>query len=89
MKYLVVVESGPTSFGAYVPDLPGCVAVGSTREEGDHVKSVLWQGSRVEVRSEKHTYVLEASAITQEDKDGAVAVLRKMVKDGELHVPAA
>jgi predicted RNase H-like HicB family nuclease len=33
MKYLVVVESGPTSFGAYVPDLPGCVAVGSTREE--------------------------------------------------------
>ena len=33
MKYLVVVESGPTSFGAYVPDLPGCVAVGATREE--------------------------------------------------------
>ena len=33
MKYLVVVESGPCSFGAYVPDLPGCVAVGSTREE--------------------------------------------------------
>ena len=33
MKYLVVVESGPTSFGAYVPDLPGCVAVGETREE--------------------------------------------------------
>ena len=33
MKYLVVVESGPTSFGAYVPNLPGCVAVGATREE--------------------------------------------------------
>ena len=33
MKYLVVVEEGPTSYGAYVPDLPGCVAVGSTREE--------------------------------------------------------
>lgn len=33
MKYLVVVESGPTSFGAYVPDLPGCIAVGATREE--------------------------------------------------------
>ena len=33
MKYLVVIESGPTSFGAYVPDLPGCVAVGATREE--------------------------------------------------------
>ena len=33
MQYLVVVEQGPSSFGAYVPDLPGCVAVGETREE--------------------------------------------------------
>ena len=33
MQYIVVVEHGPTSFGAYVPDLPGCVAVGETREE--------------------------------------------------------
>lgn len=31
MRYLVVVEEGPTSFGAHVPDLPGCVAVGETR----------------------------------------------------------
>lgn len=30
---MIVVEEGPTSFGAYVPDLPGCVAAGSTREE--------------------------------------------------------
>jgi predicted RNase H-like HicB family nuclease len=33
MRYLVVVEKGPTSFGAYVPDLPGCIAVGETHEE--------------------------------------------------------
>ena len=33
MRYLVVVEQGPTSFGAYVPDLPGCVAAADTREE--------------------------------------------------------
>ena len=33
MKYAVIIEEGPTSFGAYVPDLPGCVAVGDTREE--------------------------------------------------------
>lgn len=33
MKYAVVVEEGKTSFGAHVPDLPGCVAVGETREE--------------------------------------------------------
>ncbi|TGN02295.1 type II toxin-antitoxin system HicB family antitoxin [Leptospira dzoumogneensis] len=28
-----MIEKGPTSFGAYVPDLPGCVAVGETEEE--------------------------------------------------------
>jgi predicted RNase H-like HicB family nuclease len=33
MKYMVVVERGPSSFGAYVPDLPGCVAAGDSREE--------------------------------------------------------
>jgi predicted RNase H-like HicB family nuclease len=33
MKYMVVIEQGPTSFGAYVPDLPGCAAVGESREE--------------------------------------------------------
>ena len=33
MRYLVVVEKGPSSFGAHVPDLPGCVAVGETKEE--------------------------------------------------------
>lgn len=33
MSYLVVVERGDTSFGAYVPDLPGCAAVGDTEEE--------------------------------------------------------
>jgi predicted RNase H-like HicB family nuclease len=33
VEYLVVVEKGKTSFGAYVPDLPGCVAVGETKRE--------------------------------------------------------
>lgn len=33
MQYLVVIERGPSSYGAYVPDLAGCVAVGQTREE--------------------------------------------------------
>ena len=33
MEYVVILEEGETSFGAYVPDLPGCVAVGETREE--------------------------------------------------------
>ncbi|MFL6228791.1 MAG: type II toxin-antitoxin system HicB family antitoxin [Pyrinomonadaceae bacterium] len=33
MKYGVVIEKGETSYGAYVPDLPGCIAVGETLEE--------------------------------------------------------
>jgi len=33
MRYMVVIECGETSWGAHVPDLPGCVAVGETREE--------------------------------------------------------
>jgi predicted RNase H-like HicB family nuclease len=33
MEYVVIVEQGDTSFGAWVPDLPGCVAVGETRDE--------------------------------------------------------
>jgi predicted RNase H-like HicB family nuclease len=33
MQYLVIVEKGATSFGAYVPDLPGCIAAGESSEE--------------------------------------------------------
>jgi predicted RNase H-like HicB family nuclease len=33
MCYMVVVERGETSWGAHGPDLPGCVAVGESREE--------------------------------------------------------
>jgi len=33
MKYLIIIEKGDTSFGAYVPDLPGCVAVADTEAE--------------------------------------------------------
>jgi predicted RNase H-like HicB family nuclease len=33
MKYLVVIEEGESGFGAYVPDLPGCIAAAASREE--------------------------------------------------------
>lgn len=33
MKYAVVIEKGRSSFGASVPDLPGCVAVAKTLRE--------------------------------------------------------
>jgi predicted RNase H-like HicB family nuclease len=33
MEYVVIIEEGDSSVGAYVPGLPGCVAVGETRNE--------------------------------------------------------
>jgi predicted RNase H-like HicB family nuclease len=32
-RYMVVIERGAANWGAHVPDLPGCVAVGETRDE--------------------------------------------------------
>jgi predicted RNase H-like HicB family nuclease len=37
MRYMVVIEKGESSYGAYVPDLPGCVAVGETEAEVKHL----------------------------------------------------
>lgn len=33
MTYVVIIERGEDGFGAYVPDLPGCAAVGETEDE--------------------------------------------------------
>jgi predicted RNase H-like HicB family nuclease len=56
MKYAVVIEKGPESFGAYAPDLPGCAAAGETREEvvlliqeaiAQHLQSLREHGEEV------------------------------------------
>jgi predicted RNase H-like HicB family nuclease len=36
-RILVIIEKGEHSYGAYAPDVPGCVAVGETREEVEHL----------------------------------------------------
>lgn len=33
MRYMVVIEQGNESWGAHVPDLPGCVAAAESRDE--------------------------------------------------------
>jgi predicted RNase H-like HicB family nuclease len=33
VRYAIVIERAQSNFAAYVPDLPGCVATGKTREE--------------------------------------------------------
>jgi predicted RNase H-like HicB family nuclease len=56
VKYLIVIEKGPASFGAYVPDLPGCVAVAKNRRQVRrlieeairlHVEDIRSRGERV------------------------------------------
>jgi predicted RNase H-like HicB family nuclease len=37
MTFTVIYEKGPTSWGAYVPDLPGVISTGSSREEVEHL----------------------------------------------------
>jgi predicted RNase H-like HicB family nuclease len=32
-RFLIIIEEGEHNYSAYVPDLPGCVATGRTREE--------------------------------------------------------
>lgn len=53
MRYAIVIEEGDDSFGAYVPDLPGCVAAGTTRAEAvkliheaieEHIQVLLEEG---------------------------------------------
>jgi predicted RNase H-like HicB family nuclease len=48
LEYLVVVEKGKSSYGAYVPDLPGCVAVGETRRD---VRKLIREGIQIHVRA--------------------------------------
>jgi predicted RNase H-like HicB family nuclease len=33
MQYIVIFEKGENNYGAYVPDLPGCVVIGETMDE--------------------------------------------------------
>jgi predicted RNase H-like HicB family nuclease len=67
MKYLVVIEKGGNSFGAYVPDLPGCAVVGETREEALqlirealelHISSMREQGDPLPEPASTTEYVL-------------------------------
>ena len=48
MQYLVVVEKGKSSYGAWVPDLPGCVAAGTTRRE---VRKLIRDGIALHIRA--------------------------------------
>jgi len=69
-SYAVVIEQGSTSYGAYVPDLPGCIAVGETKAEVEaliaeaislHIESLVQNGDPVPEPSSQVEYILPAS----------------------------
>ena len=66
MRYAVVIEQSETGFGAYVPDLPGCVAAGETFAETQrliqeavefHLEGLREDGVRVPAPSTVAQYV--------------------------------
>ena len=66
MRYAVVVEKTETGYSAYVPDLPGCVSVGRTRDEMDrnireamelYIDELLDQGAPIPPASTAAEYV--------------------------------
>ena len=66
MRYAVIIEKEQNSYGAYVPDLPGCVAVGDSLEEVKvliqeaiefHLESMVEDGDRIPVPSSVVEYV--------------------------------
>jgi len=48
VEFLVVVEKGKSSYGAYVPDLPGCVAVAASRRE---VLKLIREGIQLHIQA--------------------------------------
>jgi predicted RNase H-like HicB family nuclease len=48
MPYAIVIEQSPTGFGAYVPDLPGCVAVAESERE---VRELIREAVELHVES--------------------------------------
>ena len=66
MRYGALVEKTKTGFSAYVPDLPGCVAAGKTRQQVRrrlqeaveiHLKSMMESGDAIPEPTSKLEYV--------------------------------
>ncbi len=73
VKYAVIIEKGERSYGAYVPDLPGCISVGDTLDEVRqmireamelHIEGMLRDGDEVpEPTSQSHEVEIDMAQI--------------------------
>ena len=66
MRYAIVIEKAEGNYSAYVPDLPGCVATGSTVEEVEqqireaiefHLEGLRQDGATIPQPSSQVEYV--------------------------------
>jgi len=66
VRYLIVIEKSKTGFSAYSPDLPGCVATGSTKTRAEkamreaikfHLEGLRAAGRRVPSPRSSSAYV--------------------------------
>jgi predicted RNase H-like HicB family nuclease len=64
MRYAVLIEKGSNSYGAYVPDLPGCVAIGESIEE---VRQLIQEAIEFHLEGlrEDGSYIPEAISICE------------------------
>jgi predicted RNase H-like HicB family nuclease len=64
MTFAVIFEKGPTSYGAYVPDVPGCVAVA---ESLDEVRVLIREAIQyhLELMHEKGDQVPESTSLCE------------------------
>ena len=66
MRYAVVIEKAGDNYGAYVPDLPGCIATGATAEEAEteiraamelHIEGMMEDGLPIPLGTARAGYV--------------------------------
>ena len=63
-KILVIIERGETSYGAYSPDVPGCVAVGDTIKEVElRMREAL--RSHLQMMQEEHLPLPESQTVAE------------------------
>ena len=72
MQHAIVIEKSLSNYAAYVPDLPGCVATGASREEALHEISAAIR-LHIESLREHHEPVPEPRCTTAVVDVAAVA----------------
>ncbi len=60
----MIIEKGEHSYGAYSPDVPGCVAVGDSREEVEQRMREALQ-SHLQLMQEEHLPLPEPQTVAE------------------------